>query len=87
MIPKGNILHEVHEICVQQNSEIIVKRAIFSSLNPTAVDATIKTSLDDLNPCLLDAVAYRKEVDFKTGRVWTRFQSFWLGNKFPMQLT
>ncbi|AES97932.2 putative DNA topoisomerase [Medicago truncatula] len=82
--PEGEyIAYEVHEICVQQNYEIIVKRARFSSLNPTAVDATIKTSLDDLNPCLLDAVAYRKEVDFKTGRVWTRFQSFLARKQIP----
>ena len=72
---------EIRTICTSKNQRLIVLRARFSSLTERELhNALIRAN--PLNEHIVDAVAARREVDFRTGAAFTRLLTLFLQNNF-----
>lgn len=79
-----NICFEIIDVCRKVKSDIPVYRAIFSEITKE----TVRQALDNLlepNQRQSEAVDVRRELEFRTGAVFTRFQTMILRELFPKE--
>ncbi|KAJ0913862.1 putative DNA topoisomerase [Helianthus annuus] len=78
-----SIAKEVVEVCQEVNSDLLIRSARFSSLHKSDIKAAFRDA-GQINHRFSDAADFRREINLRSGYVFTRFQTSLLSNAYKI---